>query len=237
MAPPFLAYYAVQTSNVTLMKQVVNQCSLYRQVLQAPASSGGNGLWRHIVGPQSQTLGLWATGNAWSALGMVRVLATMKNWPRTAAWSSYPDQLAGYIYEIFDGVLATATNQETGRVQGGASLVRNYMLGGANGPTPASGSQTAWFGDAAGTAGLAAAMYRMAVLQPTKAARYLPWADAARRSIAKAVNPSNGIVAPVVNPYDWFDSNPYNQGSPEGQAFAAMLGAAYIDCKNAKVCA
>jgi hypothetical protein len=34
MAPPFLAYYAVTTSNVSLLLEMVRQCGLYGEVLQ-----------------------------------------------------------------------------------------------------------------------------------------------------------------------------------------------------------
>ncbi|KDN38212.1 hypothetical protein K437DRAFT_270642 [Tilletiaria anomala UBC 951] len=249
LAPPFLAYYAAQTSDTDLMKEVVTQCTLQRQVLQLTTAAvnatssnsssdtfNGQGLWQHIVGPQSQTLGLWSTGNAWAALGMVRVLATILHWPRTSTWASSPTTLKQYIYEIFDGVISASSLSSgatgTTAIDPTNGLLRNYIVGGADGWNDVSFQ---WFGEAAGTAGLAAAMYRMAVLDPSLASTYVPWADNARKAIAATVEPS-GIVSPTVNPYDWFSQQPYTAGSPEGQAFVAMLGAAYIDCLNAKIC-
>ena len=60
--------------------------------------------------------------------------------------------------------------------------------------------------------------------------------DAARTAIASTITGSNALVSPTVNPLNWYDQQPFTQGSPEGQAFVAMLGAAYVDCINAGVC-
>lgn len=57
-----MAYLAVQTNNVSLMAETVRQCGLYRDVLKTSQKLN----WRHIMGPQSQDEGLWATGNGWA---------------------------------------------------------------------------------------------------------------------------------------------------------------------------
>jgi len=62
MIPPFLAYYAVATQNKTLLRESIRQCQYYRQVLKANTTQDWDGLWVHIVGPESQTLGIWSTG-------------------------------------------------------------------------------------------------------------------------------------------------------------------------------
>ncbi|KAJ3504918.1 hypothetical protein NLJ89_g7687 [Agrocybe chaxingu] len=93
MAPPFMAYYGAVTSNATVLRAAVDQCHLYHQVLLTnttsysanppsmhPPSAGG--LWVHIVGPENADPGLWSTGNAWAAAGMMRVLATVLKAPR-----------------------------------------------------------------------------------------------------------------------------------------------------------
>ncbi|KAG6806357.1 hypothetical protein H0H93_003118, partial [Arthromyces matolae] len=81
MAPPFLAYYAVDTANFTLLREAVYQCQAYRQILHYNSTSSdiGNfaGLWEHILGPVNNDPGLWSTGNSWAAAGMTRVLATL----------------------------------------------------------------------------------------------------------------------------------------------------------------
>jgi hypothetical protein len=68
MAPPFMAYYAAATNNKTLLKYTVDEIGRQRQILQLGGSANYSGLWQHIVGPRSQTLGLWSTGNAVSLL-------------------------------------------------------------------------------------------------------------------------------------------------------------------------
>ena len=57
MIPPFLAYQAVATNDQSLLREAVRQCGLYRQVLMANTTEDWRGLWVHIVGPESQTLG------------------------------------------------------------------------------------------------------------------------------------------------------------------------------------
>ena len=95
--PPYLAYYGVMKGDDGFVQQACEsigpyyiysslrhrsldlQVSLYRKYLSEPNST--HGLLRHIqMGDQrTQDAGLWSTGNAWAAWGMVRVLATMLN--------------------------------------------------------------------------------------------------------------------------------------------------------------
>ena len=74
MVPPFMAYYGVLTKNRTMVEAAFNQIKVYRANLR----DGHTGLWKHIVGGSSGTdNGIWATGNAWAAAGMLRVYATI----------------------------------------------------------------------------------------------------------------------------------------------------------------
>jgi rhamnogalacturonyl hydrolase YesR len=217
MAPPFLAYYAKATNDESLAAEVVRQLGEYRQVLRANVSAPYEGLWEHIVGPQSPEHGLWATGNGWAAAGMTRVLGTIN------AWAGLPDQaalaatIAGYIKEILDGARGASRDD--------AGLLLNYM------------NDATWFGDASGTALLAAAAYRGAVLAPeTFGSAYIEWADISRQAIVSSVSSTTGIIAPTVNPLAWGDRKPYTEGSPEGQSFAVLMYAAYRDCVCAGIC-
>ncbi|KAF8871057.1 hypothetical protein CPB84DRAFT_1855203 [Gymnopilus junonius] len=107
MAPPFLAYYAADQENLSLLQETVHQCTLYRQVLKANRTDSMNGLWMHIIGPQNQDTGFWSTGNGWAAAGMTRVMATVmkatfipnedEGWRQQAV-----EELTGYIKEIID---------------------------------------------------------------------------------------------------------------------------------------
>jgi len=65
MVPPFLAYYGVQSHNVSLVKEAYEQCRFYRQYLRPE----GQGAWKHVMLGDWQDAGLWATGNGWAAAG------------------------------------------------------------------------------------------------------------------------------------------------------------------------
>lgn len=241
MAPPFLAYYAVHTSNLTLLQAAVEQCGLYRQVLQTPDN---NGLWKHIVGPMTPDPGLWSTGNAWAAAGMTRILATVmkspdslfatskdKQWRRSAIGS-----LTTWIKEILDGAIDSPMD---------SGLLRNYLdnvSGDGHG-----------FGEISGSSLLAGVAYRMATLRKDIFAsryqrrgkfgigksqgKYLDWAEDIRTTLGQNGHvTANGTVTPAVNPLGWFDTTPYTAGSPEGQNFVVLMYAAWRDCIKAEIC-
>lgn len=219
MGPPFLAYYAVYTNNVSLLRETTRQCGLYRELLQyshIPPET----YWRHIVdqSPLNNTNrsmndpGVWSTGNAWAAMGMTRVLATIKHWaPAAVRLTTEQTELTGWIQEIIDGA------RSAGVADG---LLRNYL------------NNATWYGEISGTSMLAATTYRMAVLEPQSAfgtdPGYISWAEDLRTTVAQHVT-SNGTVSPAINPLNWFDLVPFTAGSPEGQSFASQLGAAYRD--------
>ncbi|KAF5336403.1 hypothetical protein D9611_006535 [Ephemerocybe angulata] len=228
MVPPFLAYYAADKSDEDLLKETVKQCGLYRDILQTDTKESYKGAWRHIIGPQSQDTGLWASGNGWAAAGMTRVLATVlkapvaegKAWQKDAA-----AQLTGYIKEILDGAMGSQKDQD---------LLRNYFqdIDGPHG-----------FGEISGSSLLAAVAYRMAVIAPsTFTTKYITFADDLRKALGgndKDGNPhitSTGVATPAVNPLWWLDEKPFTAGSPEGQAFVVLMYAAYRDCINAGIC-
>ncbi|RDB16933.1 Unsaturated rhamnogalacturonyl hydrolase YesR [Hypsizygus marmoreus] len=228
MAPPFIAYYAADTNNASLLYETVKQCGYYREVLQADLDTSYRGIWHHIIGPQSQDLGLWSTGNGWAAGGMARVLATVMKAPvaRLAGWRREAiDNLTQWIKEIVDGAIGSPTD---------AGLLRNYL----DDETTGHG-----FGEVAGTSMIASVIYRMAVLQPrTFGAEYIKWADDVRTLLGgndAEGNPhvtDSGIVTPAVNPLNWYDTNPLTTGSPEGQGFVVLMYAAWRDCILAGKC-
>ncbi len=225
MAPPFIAYYAADTGNVSLLHEAYKQCGYYREVLQATniTDEPYNGVWMHIVGPQSQDVGLWSTGNGWAAGGMTRVLATITKAPVAwrASWRQEAiDDLTEWIKEIVDGVIDSPTTQ---------GLARNYLddvWGDGHG-----------FGEISGTSLIASVIYRMAILCPDVFDQsYISWADGVRATLGKndkEGNPhvtANGTVTPAVNPLGWQDTAPWTAGSPEGQCFVVLMYAAWRDC-------
>ncbi|KAF9258006.1 Six-hairpin glycosidase [Marasmius fiardii PR-910] len=230
MLPPFMAYYAVDSHDADLLKEAVNQCGLQREVLRANVSEYApyNGVWEHIVGPQSADHGLWSTGNAWAVGGMSRVLATVKKAPRslTKGWGKEAiANLTFWIKEIIDGALASPPDD---------GLLRNYL----NDTETAHG-----FGEISGTSMIASVVYRMTVLDPgTFGEKYISWADDAMKTIAgkdAAGVPHvsrNGAVTPAVNPLGWQDTEPWTSGSPEGNNFVVLMYVAWRDCVLAGIC-
>ncbi|KAL1718315.1 hypothetical protein EV715DRAFT_201217 [Schizophyllum commune] len=226
MAPPFLAYYAADRQDEKLLRESVDQCSHYREVLQSNSTT--TTVWAHIVGPQSADPGLWSTGNGWAAAGATRVLATVlkSDLGNKVAWKDEAvNTLTTLIKEIVDGAMAMPEDD---------GLLRNYL----NDTTTEHG-----FGEISGSSLLAAVTYRMAVLQPQVfGAEYIAWAEAVRTTLGgkDAVGQphitTNGTVTPAVNPLGWTDTAPFTAGSPEGNNFVVLLYAAWRDCIDAGIC-
>ncbi|POS71188.1 hypothetical protein DHEL01_v210418 [Diaporthe helianthi] len=220
MVPPTLAYWAVQTSNATLLNVAIEQCNLYREVLDVSVESIQAGeesvevaaeLWRHINGPPdgNNDDGIWSTGNAWAAAGMSRVLATARN-SKLQADELLLESLEDNIQTILDGAITLDTPEPD------EPLLRNYL------------NDTTWFGELSGTTLLAATAYRAAQLEPARfGQKYVDWADEKREAVTGMIG-DDGLLAPVVNPLDWTDRTPAAK-SPEAQSFAMLLFSAHRD--------
>jgi rhamnogalacturonyl hydrolase YesR len=218
MVPPFLAFYAVAANDLEIMKEAVRQCELHREVLRID-SGPKKGLWKHIVGPSDMAdEGVWSTGAAWAAYGMVRVRATISGWqPSNETMSQEIQNLDQWIGEILDGAIRTDDDE--------SGLLRNYL------------GDSEWFGETSGTALLAAAAYRMAVLNPTVFAqsKYVDWAHDKRKAVLGRVD-DDGFAYPAVNPLKHASKEPVKE-SAEGESFLLTLGSAWRDCVCAGVCA
>ncbi|KXN82777.1 hypothetical protein AN958_02216 [Leucoagaricus sp. SymC.cos] len=237
MAPPLLAYYAVHTANLTLLQEAVEQCGLYREVMQV---DNGNGLWQHILGPPIPDPGLWSTGNAWVAAGMTRILATVMRAP-ASLYKSYKhkqwkeeaiDSLTTWIQEILDGAIDSPMDN---------GLLRNYLDDVSR--------DGHGFGEISGSTLLASVAYRMAVLRSDVFAssnygkrwhgkgKYIDFANGIREAMGQDGHiTSNGTAIPAVNPLGWGDTTPYLFGSPEGQNFVVLMYVAWRDCEKAGIC-
>ncbi|KAI1097448.1 hypothetical protein F4804DRAFT_347176 [Jackrogersella minutella] len=213
MAPPTLAYWAIQTDNVTLLTTAIQQCNLYKEVLGvATNAKSAGGLWHHIIGPESQDLGIWSTGNGWAAAGMSRVYATAKKsrFANDGNVQSGLAQIKSNIRAILDGAIALDAAEPN------EPLLRNYL------------NDTLWFGELSGTTLLTATAYRMAQLEPADfGSSYTTWADSKRQAITGMIN-GDGLLSPVINPLNWNDMTPATQ-SPEAQSFAVLMFSAYRD--------
>jgi rhamnogalacturonyl hydrolase YesR len=216
MVPPFLAYYAVATKNLTIMREAIRQGSLYRDVLGIPTSSNStsSGLWQHIIGPKTHDKGLWSTGNGWAAMGMTHVLAIAKHSGLGYLLNEEVSALKGVIKDI----LTTAIRLD--KAEPDEPLLRNYL------------NDTSWFGELSGTSLLAATAYRAAELDPEIfGEEFVEWADEKREAVEAQIDPETGLLAPVINPLGWGDRTPATE-SPEGQSFGIMLFAAERSLKG-----
>jgi hypothetical protein len=225
MGPPFLAYYAADTCNGDLLYDAVELCDQYRQILRSNTTGSSQGVWEHIIGPESQDTGLWSTGNGWAAAGMVRVLAVVVKAPAAIRQYWQPkavNRLTTYIKEIVDGAMASPVDSN--------ALLRNYLN-----DTAGDGHG---YGEISGTSLLASVVYRMAVLCPSVfGSSYIQWADSVRTTLGNGKHiSSNGTVYPAVNPLNWADTTPFTAGSPEGNNFVVLMYAAWRDCVQAGTC-
>lgn len=274
MAPPFLAYYAADVGNGTLLYQAIQQCGLYREIVQTPIVSNPTAmgvdadsaplgldtqprLWKHIIGPKNQDMGIWSTGNAWAAAGMTRILATVIKLPQSSPIFNVPlvglgalssddegasTQVAGQVQIAFswrDKAIDSLTKWIEEIIVGAMhsnpdnGLLRNYLD-----PRAVEQGLPA-FGEVSGSTLLASVVYRMAVLRPDRFdnSRYFKWAEGIRLTLGECGHVlDDGRVVPAVNPLNWADDKPYMKGSPEGQNFVVLMYAAWRDCMRAGKC-
>lgn len=198
MVPPFLAYYGLITSNQTLLQAAYDQCRLYRDALQDTSTK----LWRHIaLGTGTSDDGLWATGNAWAAAGMLRVLATIKLSQQASAMSSQTSDLASWVGEIVG-----ASSQRAAK----DGLLHNYI------------DNSSSFEDTAGSALMASAALRLSTLGLNS--DYVTFGEQIHSTIAARYLNSSGYLTNAVDPINWSEQG---TESPEGQAFVVLMQAAY----------
>jgi len=207
MVPPYLAYYGALTKNDGYLQAAYDQCRLYRQYLQ-----NGTALFRHILlpGDVAEDLGYWATGNAWAAWGMSRVLVTMMH------TQTYSDQMESQKQDL-QGWIVETLKASYASIDSNTGLLPNYL-----------GEQS--FPEASSTALMASVSYRMAQLGLDTST--LADADMARHAVFALVDNTTGWLGSVVDPLDWTSQG---QESSEGQSFTLLLAAAYRDYNNATV--
>lgn len=208
MVPPFLAYYAIVSNDLTYMHAAIEQISLYRDIL----FNEERGLWQHIAGPKHEDRGFWSTGNGWVVWGMARVLAAMKAWEPTSGESFTEERrvLVDSVKRVVDEVMVVDDDRN--------GLLRNYL------------GDKQWFGEVSGTTLVAATIYRMASLEPKIFGRkYVDWAGKKAAAVVGHVDERTGIAKPVVNPLEHARKEPLETGSAEGQSFLLLLYAAHRD--------
>lgn len=200
MVPPFLAYYGLVTANQTLLQAAYDQCRLYRQALQDTSTQ----LWKHIqLGTGTSDPGLWATGNAWAAAGMLRVLATIRQSSSASDMSSQTSDLASWVGEILGAASQRASKD---------GLLHNYI------------DNSSSFEDTAGSALMGSAALRLSTLGLNN--DYVTFGEQIHSTIGARYLNSSGYLTHAVDPIVW---DQQGDESPEGQAFVVLLQAAYDD--------
>jgi hypothetical protein len=164
---------------------------------------------------------------------MTRVLATILKWgphhghairPTYLEFRSHAEvKLVHLLQSMLHCLIAQSRDPKT-------RLLKNYQDG--------DGSLAAeWaYGDAAGTALVTSAVYRLAVLLPThfNSSFYLNWADRNYRTVTRFIDTS-GKVTPVASVQGIPSKLPAEQTS-EGQSMVILMYAARRDCVEARVC-
>jgi hypothetical protein len=251
MAPPFLAFAGAIKRDITLAREAVKQITAYREVLlhrSALIKAGGKEedgygqgqdtakAWMHIIGPENQDLGFWSTSNGWAALGIASVIAILQKWPgdsgvnNPAVIAEDMSTLTSLAGELIDGVIcldravnALPKQDTTSWDPKDEVLLRNYI------------DDQSWFPEVAGTAAIAAAIYRMAALGRSLhfasydplGRQYLEWAEEKYRAIAlNYIDHETGLVTPVVNALNHLDRTALSSGTAEAQCFVLMMEAA-----------
>ncbi|KIM62557.1 hypothetical protein SCLCIDRAFT_1214918 [Scleroderma citrinum Foug A] len=206
MGFPFIAYYGAVKKNGTLLQIAYDQCKLYRDALLIDGPTGK--LWAHIYDDDNSTWvdeGIWATGNGWAALAMLRVAVTIQKTPFYPSMTPQVLDLLSWVKEILDGEFR-ALNSD--------NLLPDYLTCGPN------------FGDASSSAALASVAYRAATLFPDQFdCNYTNTAGKIRAAIWDGVT-NLGTLSPVVNPLAW---NETGLLSTEAQGFGLMMLSAWRD--------
>lgn len=198
MVPPFFAYYGVQTGNKTLVEEAYNQIKAYRDALRHE----DNNLWQHIIYNEKIDDGLWGTGNAWAAAGIVRVIATIQQSQWKDDMKDKLDEMKGWAEEIMKAAKDNMSDKH---------LIRNYV------------NNESSFEDSCATALIAATGLRMSTLNLTN--DYVTPSLQMLAAASKNVN-ETGYLTHVTNPMLF---KVEGDSSPEGQTFIILAYAAYKD--------
>ncbi|KZV92808.1 Six-hairpin glycosidase [Exidia glandulosa HHB12029] len=205
MAPPFIAYYGALNGDKSLLSNAYEQCKGYRTILQDEETNDTD-LWRHILRGTWNDTGLWLTGNAWAAYGMLRVQQTIAKSAFADEFKSESADLLGWTNEILEAVWSRQR-------ESGAML--NYMDKPEDDPTN--------FEDSAGTTLLAAAQYRLATITGSKHN-----IDAAARAMQRMIDlvDADGWIQGAVDPLAFDKPTADGKHSPEAQSFVLFLDTA-----------
>ena len=231
MAPPFIAYYgALEDENCqTLLQTAYDQVRLYREVLY----DADVGLWRHIALGDGTDPTHWATGNAWAAAGMLRVLAAIQRSSVQSQMTSQQNDLQQWIGEILDAawsfqvsVVSFAVLEQCNNTESPCARPHRCTEQQANGTLLNYIDQPDSFADSASTALMAASTFRFASI--TNDNTNIPAAGLALQLVQDSID-DQGWLLNTVDPLSFSTPSAPGQHSPEGQSFVLLLEAAVTD--------
>ena len=165
---------------------------------------------------------------------MTRVLATISRWRPPDDSLVHLGNYQHFVFDSTDSLMRLLTRMLDCLISqsrdADSDLLKNY-LDGEEGPS------AEWaFGDAAGTALVTSAIYRLAVLVPEQLGtpEYLDWAHRNFEAVAKHMD-ERGRVSPVAS-VDGVPSKHAAEQISEGQSMVILMYAAQRDCVNAGLC-
>lgn len=200
MVPPFIAYYGALKGGKegkALIQEAYNQISLYHDGLY----DANVNLWRHQANGTNPDSGHWATGNAWAAGGMLRVMDTINNACDSEDFVLERNNLIHWIYEVLDGVW---------KHQGENGTLYNYI------------DNDLGLSDSSATALLAAVTYRMAI--STGVPLYIDHANNATTLVFDSIDGDGWLLNTVAQ----FTLGGHTSSS-SAQTFVLLLQSAYRD--------
>jgi len=213
MGPPFLAAYGVITGNETLVRMAYEQLQLQRAALRI-ASGPGTGLWRHIVQfngknktPQPIDPRAWLTGLGWAAAGMLRVAAMISASPWAEAMQVPHDNLLHWTAELLNAVYQHVDDK--------------------TGLLPNNANNTSSFRDAAGTALVTYAAFRLGSMDASRQ-QYVDHAERAYQTLAAGLTPASSFTNGLLTVNE-LNTNAPGPTSTESLSFMILMSAARRD--------
>ncbi|WFD18025.1 hypothetical protein MCAP1_000237 [Malassezia caprae] len=213
MGPPFLAAYGVVTGNETLVRMAYEQLQLQRNALRIPRGPAA-GLWRHIVQfngrskvPQPIDSRAWLTGLGWAAAGMLRVAAMISASPWAQAMHVPHDNLLQWTDELLGAVYQ--------RVDGSTGLLPNNV------------NDTKSFRDAAGSALVTYAAFRLGSMDASRQ-KYVDDAERAYQTLAAGLTPASSFTNGLLTVNE-LNTNAPGPTSTESLSFMILMSAARRD--------
>ena len=260
MTAASLAAYGLATTSHEIMDWSISAIRGYWEelVIKLEDAEKGDfpesaGLWRHIVvasgeDQKNTDRGLWSTGNGWAGLGMCHAWASYLRYclkrrathptdpssPKMQRHISYTAQSLGDLIQgLMRRVAHNNSNTHTDPHDRGCALLPNYL----NDPS--------YFKDCAGTAALAATIFRHALLalatqklypsaamgmhRKASGLHFVVFGERLRNAVLAHADVRSGVAAPACWALDHASRVPCLSGTSEGLSFVVLMETAWRD--------